>query len=310
MKTVLRKLKALAAAAVLALALLPSGGAAADVYVNQAKPADWYERDLMTLTVMDFYQNDAFVLQYGGSVMLIDGGAPKHWEKMMEWLEERGLSHLDILFNTHPHDDHIGAQIRMLKSGRLTADEFISPFKKDYKSEWQLKMIPVLEEKGVPYRQILPGEHLTLPKAAIGENTAAENEAGMGKTVDMVLYRWEEGKDTNGLSGILWLHFGDATILLPADLSGEGEHWILEKYGPEGLKSDILKSPHHGIVRMVTDFLKAVDPALTIVTNGKNSAAKKQLDEQKYPSLCTTYGIITLETDGSVWYVTQEKTAN
>ena len=107
-------------------------GAGAEVFLNKAKPADWEERDLLKITVMDFYQNDAMILQCGGESMIIDGGAQKHWKKMAEYLESIGLTHVNILFNTHPHDDHLGAQIQMVKSGRLTADRFISPFAREY----------------------------------------------------------------------------------------------------------------------------------------------------------------------------------
>ena len=271
-------------------------GAGAEVYLNKTKPADWEERDLLKITIMDFYQNDAFILQCGGESMIIDGGAKKHWKTMMEYLESIGLTHVNILFNTHPHDDHLDGQISMLKSARLRADEFVSPFPKEYgtkgnakKVKYQQQMVQLLSVLNIPYRQILPDEELTVGGAR------------------MVLYRWPDGKDANQLSGVLWVHFGDATILLPGDITGDGEKWLLKEYGPEGLKSDILKSPHHGIVRMVPEFLKAVDPALTVITNGKKAAQKGQLDANGYENIWTYAGKVFLETDGKDWYVVQEK---
>ena len=186
------------------------------------------------------------------------------------------------------------AQIQMVKSGRLTADRFISPFFIDYgvgyeKVKYQREMVKVLEEKGIPFVQILPDEELTLGGAR------------------MVLYRYPDGKDANQLSGVLWLHYGDATILLPGDLTGDGERWLVNHYGAEGLKSDILKSPHHGIVRMVPEFLEAVDPALTVITNRRDSNQKAQLDARKYANIWTSMGKVFMETDGKDWYVTQVK---
>ena len=55
-------------------------GAGAEVFLNKQKPADWEERDLLKITVMDFVQNDAFILQCGGESMIIDGGSTKHWK--------------------------------------------------------------------------------------------------------------------------------------------------------------------------------------------------------------------------------------
>lgn len=295
---------------VLALTVVLSGmlcGAEAEVYLNREKPADWYERELLTITMMDFYQNDAFVLQCGGAVMLIDGGVRKHWKTMMEWLEENGISHVNILFNTHPHDDHLDGQIHMLSSGRLTADVFISPFQKDYNNEYQKKMVALLDEKGIPYVQMMPEEELVLGRSTVEGYQVPEEGDPEGMEARMILYRWPDAKDTNSRSGVLWLHYGDATILLPGDLTGGGERWMATHYGPEGLHSDILKSPHHGIVRMVPEFLKAVDPALTVITNRQTAKAKSQLDTAGYANICTSGGIVVLETDGKDWYVTQSK---
>ena len=279
---------------VLAAGMLCAAGA--EVYLNQEKPADWEERDLLKITIMDFYQNDAFILQCGGESMIIDGGAKKHWKTMMEYLESIGLTHVNILFNTHPHDDHLDGQISMLKSARLRADEFVSPFPKEYgtkgnakKVKYQQQMVQLLSVLNIPYRQILPDEELTLGGAR------------------MVLYRYPDGKDANQLSGVLWIHFGDATILMTGDLTGDGEKWLVSHYGAEGLKSDILKSPHHGIVRMVTEFLEAVDPELTVITNRRQSNQKEQLDARKKANIWTSMGKVFMETDGKDWYVTQVK---
>ena len=282
---------ALVLAIVLAAGMLC--GAGAEVFLNKEKPADWEERDLLKITAMDFI-NDAFILQCSGESMIIDGGSKMYWKTMMDYLESIGLSHVNILFNTHPHDDHLEAQIQMVKSGRLTADRFISPFFIDYgvgyeKVKYQREMVKVLEDKGIPFYQIQPDEELTLGGAR------------------MVLYRYADGKDANQLSGVLWIHFGEATILMTGDLTGDGEKWLVSHYGAEGLKSDIMKAPHHGIVRMVTEFLEAVDPDLTVITNRRNTNQKAQLDARKKANIWTSMGKVFMETDGKDWYVTQVK---
>ena len=261
--------RALCLGIVLCLVLL-AGAASGEVFLNKEKPADWYERDLLVITMFDYYQNDAFVLQCGGETMLIDGGVKAHREKLQAWLEEHGLTHLDIMFNTHPHDDHLECQISLLRNKAVTVGRFISPFPREYRNEYQQTMVKVLDEQGIPYVQMLPDEKLTLGGAW------------------MVMYRWPDGKAPNPLSGVLWVHFGDATILLTGDLTGEGERWMAQHYGPEGLKSDILKAPHHGIMRMVSEFLKTVDPSLTIVTNDAKTSAKAQMDtgKTKYANIC------------------------
>ena len=132
-------------AVLLAILLFVFSTGLAEVHVNEEKPADWNQRELFRITSLNFFQNDVFILECGGKVMLLDGGAQKHWTKYRDFLREHNMTHVDILFNTHPHDDHLDGQIHMLSSGRLTADVFISPFQKDYNNEYQKKMVALLE---------------------------------------------------------------------------------------------------------------------------------------------------------------------
>jgi hypothetical protein len=58
---------------------------------------------------------------------------------------------------------------------------------------------------------------------------------------------------------------------------------------------------------MVTEFLEAVDPDLTVITNRRDSNQKAQLDARKKASVWTSMGKVFMETDGKDWYVTQVK---
>ena len=58
---------------------------------------------------------------------------------------------------------------------------------------------------------------------------------------------------------------------------------------------------------MVPEFLEAVDPALTVITNRRDSNQKAQLDARKYANIWTSMGKVFMETDGKDWYVTQVK---
>ena len=270
-------------------AIAPLPGAGAEVFLNQEKPADWEERDLLRITALSFIQNDAFVLECGGEVMLLDGGSALRGDDLHQFLAEHDMLHVKMIFNSHPHDDHIEALYLNIKNSGLTADEFISPFPADYKlkGDYQRKMVSLLEEKGIPFRQMLPGEQLQL-----------------GGTV-MTLYRAEKG-DTNATSGVLMIRFGKASILMTGDISGEAEKLIMADVGEEALKADILKAPHHGIMRMVSAFLTAVSPELGIVTSRKDTKAQEQFENKKIPCIWTGLGDTVLETDGTDWYVNQE----
>ena len=267
--------------------------AQAAVHLNEEKPAGWDQRELLRITALNFFQNDAYLLECGGNSMLLDGGAQRHWDKLGNYLEARDLSHVNILFNTHPHDDHLGAVYTLMRMGRLTADEFISPFPIDAHARSRENLQPLvvarLEMLGIPYRQMLPDETLEL-----------------GKT-RMTLYRWDDGRDDNARSGVLWVRFGQTSILLTADIEGDAQRWLLGQYPAYSLKADILKAPHHGLNYIDPEFLDTVEPELVIVNNDQNAKVIPQLENHSLPYLYTYRGNTVLETDGKDWYVTQER---
>lgn len=281
----------------LAAALL-AGSACAEVYINRETPEDWEERDLLRIYALYALDCDSFVLECGGKTMLLDGGNSPKEKDLTDFLKEHGWTHLDMIFNSHPHDDHIEAEYYAIRRGTITTDVFISPFREDYSYSFQKRAVKVLKDKEIPYRQILNGEELTLGGAT------------------MLLYRYDPGTKKidgrsltiNDMSGVLWVRFGEAAILLTADIGGTIQKMLADQYGPEGLKADILKAPHHGKNAVNTDLLKTVDPKLVIVTGkvARTDDVIRQMNRAGIAWKRTSYGNILMETDGKDWYVNQE----
>ena len=286
------------------LVLLAAACAAhADVYIDQEKPEDWEKRDLLRIWALYALDCDSFVVECGGQTMLIDGGNKPKEADLVAFLAEHGWTHLDIIFNSHPHDDHIEAVYNALMNDEITAEIFMSPFQEDYKAndklEFHRKTLKVLEEKGIPFHQMLNNEILKLGGA------------------EVTLYRYDKttkkpggGSMTlNDLSGVLRICYGESSILLTADIGGTIQQMLAKDYGAEGgLKSDILKAPHHGKNAVNGDLLRAVEPKLVIVT-GKVSRTETVVNQMKKNGIAwkrTSYGTILMETDGKDWYVTQE----
>lgn len=284
------------------LALASAGVACAEVYIDQEKPEGWEERELLRIYALYAYDCDSFVVECGGETMLIDGGNKPKEQELADFLAEHGMEHLDIIFSTHPHDDHIEAVYNALMHSKITADIFISAFRENYIAydnlEFQKKTVRVLKEKEIPFRQMLNGEELALGGA------------------QMILYRFDPGtKKTDGrsltvndMSGVLWIRFGESAILMTADIGGTIQKMLAEKYGPEGLKSDILKAPHHGKNAVNGELLRTVDPKLTIITGkvARTEDCRIQMETNGIEWKRTSYGTIVMETDGKDWYVNQE----
>ncbi len=262
--------------------------ALAQVYVDQERPADWEERDLLRLTVFRTGEGDCMLLQAGDEYMMIDGGPYKYREKLKNALEERGISHFRYIFNTHPHDDHVEG-LRMLLYYGFTTDEFISVFPLNYSFTYQKKAAEQIKKSGVAYRQLENEETI-----AFGEAT-------------LTVYTWQAGKTINAKSAMAKLQYKGSSALLCADIIGETQHYFLENLPADVLKADVVKAPHHGLTPFVTEFLTAVDPEFIWVTNF-SSATNKTNAQAKYRSLPIKHsgdGTVYLETDGEDWYVYQ-----
>ena len=71
--------------------------------------------------------------------MLVDGGTGNYKNRVAKYLTDNDLTHMDIVFNSHPHDDHLQAVRIMLKTEELIPAQFMSPFPEDYGNDLQLK---------------------------------------------------------------------------------------------------------------------------------------------------------------------------
>lgn len=263
--------------------------ARAEVFIGKEKPEDWDERELLTVVCAETPANDAIFIFQGKKKMLVDGGGHKVKPRIARYIKDHGMADMDIVFNTHPHDDHLETVNIMIKTGELTPKKVLSPFKRSYKNELLQTFLGRLDERKIPYVRVKDGDRFSLGKA------------------EFTVIHWSKGLDPNQLSGILMLRFGDATMMLTGDMTGRTQEWMLEKY-KDSLHADILKVPHHGIGRIIlAEFLEAVSPEFAFITNRPEgtSIVNKQLAKAGIPYMHHSKGAIIMETDGKDWYITQ-----
>ena len=275
----------------LAAALLCTCAAGAEVYLDREPPESWKDKDLLVLTAFSTPINDSALLEVGGVSILIDGGFKGQRFDMEKVLAELGYDgHVNIIYNTHPHDDHIGAVIYMMRFG-FTADEFISTFPEDYPDERQQKAVSLLKDAGIPYRQIRNGETLEIGGASF-----------------RFLY-YPDGRDPNALSSMAHITFGNATLLMTADVTNASMRYFHANLAPGEIRADIMKFPHHAILRMENEFVDDVSPKFVYITNRKKETPRsnRQLEIRGIPYKHTSVGRIVMTTDGNDWYVMQYK---
>ena len=112
----------------------------------------------------------------------------------------------------------------------------------------------------------------------------------------------------NDRSAVLSIRFGESTALLTADIAGGTQHYLADE-DPSRIKADVLKAPHHGITAMVSEFLTAVDPGFILGACYEKDAGALiiQARHRDIPMYCAGQGRVTLVTDGTDWYIWQQK---
>ncbi len=286
-----RPLCALLCALLLAFGCASSG---AEVYFDRPPREDWYRCPLLRLTAFDTDQSDCLLLQCGGEAMMVDGGTAPFREDLRDALGQMGVSRFRYLLNTHFHQDHISGLYWILRYG-FPVGEYLHPYN-DYAvhvSERQKETIEQAQRSGVPVIQVFSGDTLMLGEAVL------------------TLYRYDDGLSTNGRSLITHVRFGDATLLLTADIIGDTQTWCVKTLPASVLDVDVLKAPHHGITAMVNAFLEAASPEVILMTNTPSRVDKGQNQADRYgiPTLYSGVGRVVFETDGDDWYVYQQRGA-
>lgn len=263
----------------------------ADIYYDIDPPDSWKEIETMKLTAFSTPYNDSALLEFGNFSMLIDGGFKGARYNMEKVLAELGYDKkVNIIYNSHPHDDHIGAVIHMMRYG-FKADEFISSFSVDYNNEEHQNAVKLLKENDIAYHKVENGETIEFGNATI------------------TFYYYPDGRDPNALSSVALVRFENSKILLTGDITTGSIRYFRSIFTKHELQADIMKYPHHGITAVDSGFIEDVNPSFIYITN-KFSATQhvnKQLSYRNIVFKHTSIGRIIMITDGIDWYIKQYK---
>ncbi len=215
---------------------------------------------LLKATFLDVGQGDSIFLQfpYGGN-MLIDGGPGGKYDmgkRVVAYLRRQGVRRINILLLTHPHEDHVGGLITVLRNLPVGLVLDSGQTHTSYSYEEFLKLI---KEKRLPYRIIKAGGEIKgfkevkiivlNPPSHLLEGTAS---------------------DLNNNSLLLKVTYGKMSLLLTGDIEREAEEGVL-RYGSY-LKSTLIKVPHHGSRTSSTpEFLDLVKPRIAVISVGRRN---------------------------------------
>jgi competence protein ComEC len=222
------------------------------LHINQT-PAGGH----LVLTFFVVGLGDAVLLEFpGGRTLLVDAGVGWDVDTIVNYLEARGIRHLDGMLLTHPHYDHYGGLESV--TNRVDVKQFFSNGVDNPASKYQ-EVLALLDEKQVPRRILRRGDTLN-------------QLAGGGVAVEVLYPDGEALLSTSNLNAgtiVLRVSHGDVVVLLTGDAEKREEKRLLEMEG-DRLAASVLKLGHHASMLSGTDeFLETVNPEIAVAQGTK-----------------------------------------
>ena len=276
--------------------LLPLCGVAEGVVLNRTDNLTEeyvFEGDAPILEIVfpRVYSSDCAIIRFGDEVMMIDASTKNvnMRNRIRNAVEAMGVDHIDVAFNSHPHDDHIDGFQFVHEYAPI--GQMLIAFPEDYDPRMKATM-KFCAENSIPVAHVEDGDVLTM-----GPN---------GEVTMTVIQRWgTKSWDTNDQSAMLLIRYGERTILFTGDVENRSQ----TDYGTNppacGLDADILKQPHHGQQPLQDVFFEAITPELVFMNGAADvmNGGKKYFDKKKVPYLLGYKGLTRMRTDGQVWLV-------
>lgn len=252
----------------------------------------------MTVRFLDVGQGDSILITLpGGETMLIDAGPGAVKDRVVQYLKNAGVSRIDYLIFTHPHEDHIGGAVAVLEAF-------------DVGQVW----MPRTSHTTQTYEELL---------LALESKELKVDEAKAGKTIiekgNMKVWCLSPAKaydNLNNWSAVLALAYDEVTFLFEGDAEKEAEEAMTLSSSVQLPDADVLKVAHHGSSSSTTQaFLELVSPEIAIISVGAGNSyghpAQTTLDRLAAAGAkvfrTDKHGTITVTTDGTTLEVATER---
>ncbi len=209
---------------------------------------------------IDVGQGDAILIETRpGLIVLIDGGTRTAGRVVVDYLVARGIREIDIVIATHPHADHIGGLIEVLRS--FTVHRVI--------------------DSGVPHTTATYRDFLLAVEAQpdtlyeFPENQVIQ----LSDSVTLsILGPDQPFSSINDNSVVCRVDFGSTSFLFTGDAEHAAEARLLAR--GVNLNADVLKVGHHGSRTSTTQaFLDAVGPDHAVIQVGAGNTYGHPADE-------------------------------
>lgn len=235
----------------------------------------------LIVTMIECGQADSFLIQQGDMVALIDCGKVSTGDDVVAYLKSVGITKIDYLFGTHPHEDHMGGMYEVITNFEI--GKIIIP-NKEVTPGWFTKLMT--EIKSGTYDSENPEKEVRY----VLEYPEVGDVYELGEATIEVLGPIDlSSSNPNNWSTILMISLGDMDVLMTGDAETSVEKALI-KAGTE-LDAEILKVGHHGSDTSSSDaFLDAVDPDYALISAGLGNnhdhpikSTMEKLEEREIP---------------------------
>ena len=175
---------------------------------------------------------DAAVIRLDGKTWVLDCATEKYGERLVTLLDALGTERIEAVYNSHPHHDHTNGFHQLAEKYEI--GELAVCFPQDY-NEVMIAAVETAGAKEIPVTAYTSGDVLPLGDASL--------EVYMTGRTDWKL---------NNQSAMMWLRFGDATMLFTADLEQKA-HFL-----PELMQRRFLEKQHR--MELYASRLDAASP--------------------------------------------------
>ncbi|MFA4843944.1 MAG: DNA internalization-related competence protein ComEC/Rec2 [Candidatus Margulisiibacteriota bacterium] len=261
----------------------------------------------LVVTFLDVGQGDSIFIQTPqNKLILIDGGGEEKAQGghdkvgqrvVLPFLRRQGITRLDLVIATHPHNDHIGGLNEVLAG--IKVDQVIDNGQVFDSAAYRR------------FKGLLKANAIKCLSAKVGQRLELGDEL-RGTIIGP--FQPLTG-DVNSDSIVLRLVYGKISFLFTGDLEQAGEERLLRSTNHE-LRSTILKVGHHGSRTSTSDeFLRRVAPELAVILVGKNNRYRhphqstlERLIGSGIKYLRTDLdGAITVRTDGRSYTIDRQR---
>ena len=215
----------------------------------------------LTIAFIDVGQGDSILVNLPNTKsLLIDGGERESSGKVLAILKEYGLNGIDVVVATHPHADHVGGLIdviknvdvgQMLESGQVHTTQTFEDF------------LGATETKQIPLKSVREGDSIRL-------DSAVKIDV-LNPPANLLDGAYNEA-EFNDNSVVLKLTYGEFSALLPGDIQETNEQRLVSENGT-ALDAAVLNAGHHGGGTSSSSvFLNAVTPEVVIISLGAGNS--------------------------------------